>query len=181
MTLWFTVLIALVGLERVAELVISTRNAAWSLAQGGREYGTGHYPPMVVLHTGLLAGALVEVWLAQRPFVPGLGWPMLAVVVLAQGLRWWCIGTLGRRWNTRIIIVPGLPVVAGGPYRWLRHPNYVAVVLEGVALPLVGTAWISAVVFTGLNAILLTVRIRAENRALALLPGPAPTRSPASR
>lgn len=180
-TLWFTVLIVLVGLERVAELVISTRNAAWSMAQGGREYGVGHFPPMVVLHTGLLVGALVEVWVAGRPFEPGLGWPMLAVVVAAQALRWWCIGTLGRRWNTRIIIVPGLPVVTGGPYRWLRHPNYVAVVLEGVALPLVGTAWITAVVFTVLNAALLTVRIRAENRALALLPRPVPSGSAASR
>ena len=171
---WFTVLIALVGIERVAELIVSTRNAAWSMAQGGREFGQGHYPPMVVLHTGLLAGALVEVWVADRPFVPVLGWPMLVVVVAAQGLRWWCIGTLGRRWNTRIIIVPGLPLVGGGPYRYLRHPNYVAVVLEGLALPLVGSAWITAVVFTVLNAALLGVRITAENRALAMLPGPAP-------
>jgi methyltransferase len=167
---WFTVLIALVGVERIAELVVSTRNAAWSMARGGREYGQGHFPPMVVLHTGLLAGALVEVWVADRPFVPELGWPMLAVVVAAQGLRWWCIGTLGRRWNTRIIIVPGLPLVGAGPYRFLRHPNYVAVVLEGIALPLVGTAWITALVFTLLNAALLKVRITAENRALALLP-----------
>ena len=173
---WFTVLIGLVGVERVAELVLSKRNAAWSMAQGGREYGLGHFPPMVVLHTGLLVGALVEVWLADRPFVPWLGWPMLIVVIAAQGLRWWCIGTLGKRWNTRIIIVPGLPLVGGGPYRFLRHPNYVAVVLEGVALPLVGTAWITAAVFTVLNAALLTVRIRAENRALDLLPASTSTR-----
>ncbi len=168
---WFTVLIALVGGERIAELVLSKRNAAWSMAQGGREYGLGHFPPMVVLHTGLLVGALVEVWVADRPFLPWLGWPMLVVVIAAQALRWWCIGTLGRRWNTRIIIVPGLPLVGGGPYRYLKHPNYVAVVLEGVALPLVGTAWITALVFTVLDAALLTVRIRAEDRALALLPG----------
>lgn len=168
--LWFTVLIALVGVERVAELVVSTRNAAWSMDRGGVEYGRGHFPPMVLLHTGLLVGALVEVWVAGRPFVPWLGWPMLVVVIAAQGLRWWCIGTLGRRWNTRIIIVPGMPLVGGGPYRFLRHPNYVAVVVEGVALPLVGSAWITAVVFTVLNAVLLRVRITAENRALALLP-----------
>jgi methyltransferase len=174
---WFTVLILLVGVERIAELVVSKRNAAWSMAQGGREYGLGHFPAMVVLHTALLIGALAEVWLAERPFVPWLGWPMLLVVIASQALRWWCIGTLGRRWNTRIIVVPGLPLVGGGPYRFFRHPNYVAVVLEGVALPLVGTAWITAVVFTVLDAALLTVRIRAENRALALLPAaPTPAR-----
>ncbi len=175
---WFSVLIAVVAVERLAELVVSRRNADWSLAHGGREYGRRHFPPMVVLHTGLLAGALLEVWVARRPFVPELGWPMLAVVIGAQGLRWWCITTLGRRWNTRIIIVPGLPRITHGPYRWLRHPNYVAVVAEGVALPLVGTAWITAVAFTLLNAAMLTVRIRAENRALALLP-PPPARQPA--
>ena len=95
---------------------------------------------------------------------------MLAVVVLAQALRWWCIATLGPRWNTRIIVVPGLPLVEGGPYRWLRHPNYVAVVAEGIALPLVHSAWITAVVFTVVNAALLWVRISSENAALAQSP-----------
>lgn len=173
----FTVLVGLVGLERVAELVVSTRNAAWSKAQGGVETGLGHYPFMVVLHTGLLAGALIEAWV-RRPDVPSaLAWSMLLVVVLSQALRWWCIATLGRRWNTRVIVVPGLPPVARGPYRWLRHPNYVAVVLEGIALPLVHSAWITSLVFTVLNAGLLTVRIRAEDAALATLP--PPTDSPA--
>jgi methyltransferase len=91
---------------------------------------------------------------------------MLAVVVAAQGLRWWCIRTLGPQWNTRIVVVPGAPRITGGPYRWLAHPNYVAVVAEGVALPLVHTAWITAVTFTVLNAGLLTVRIRVEAAAL---------------
>ena len=114
---------------------------------------------MVLLHTGLLVAAPLEVVLADRPFLPWLGWPMLAVVLAAQALRWWCIATLGVRWNTRVIVVPGLPLVTGGPYRWLRHPNYVAVVAEGIALPLVHTAWVTALVFTVLNAWLLTVRI----------------------
>jgi methyltransferase len=166
----FTVLIVLVGLERLAELVVSKRNAAWSKARGGVETGFGHYPVMVVLHTGLLAGALVEAWV-RRPSVPaGLAWSMLAVVLGSQALRWWCITTLGPRWNTRVIVVPGLAPVTGGPYRLFKHPNYVAVVLEGVALPLVHAAWITAVVFTVLNAVLLTVRIRIENAALATLP-----------
>ena len=171
MTVWFTLLITLMALERLAELVVSKRNATWSMARGGREFGGGHFPPMVVLHTGLLVGALVEVLFAHRPFIPGLGWPMLALVVASQALRWWCIGTLGRRWNTRIIVVPGMPLVTRGPYRLLRHPNYVAVVVEGFALPLVGTAWITALTFSALNAILLWVRITAENAALQTASG----------
>ena len=162
----YTVLVAVVGVERLAELVVAKRNLARSLAQGGRETGFGHYPAMVVLHTGLLAGCLLEVWLADRPFVPVLGWVMLAVVIAAQALRWWCIRTLGPLWNTRIVVVPGVQRVTGGPYRLFPHPNYVAVVAEGVALPLVHTAWVTAVVFTVLNALLLRVRIRSENQAL---------------
>ena len=166
----FTVLVALVGVERVAELVVSVRNAAWSKERGGVESGQGHFPFMVVLHTGLLVGALVEAWV-RRPDVPSvLAWSMLALVAASQALRWWCISTLGRRWNTRVIIVPGLPPVTGGPYRLMRHPNYVAVVVEGIALPLVHAAWITALVFTVLNAGLLAVRIRVEDRALATLP-----------
>jgi methyltransferase len=164
---WFVVLIMLVGLERLAELVVSQRNTAWSLQRGGREYGAGHYPFMVVLHSGLLVGALVEVLVADRPYVPALAWTMLALVALAQGLRWWCITTLGRRWSTRVVVVPGLPLVTGGPYRWLRHPNYVAVVVEGFALPLVHSAWLTALVFTVANAVLLRVRIGVEDAALA--------------
>jgi methyltransferase len=164
---WYVVLVLLVGLERVAELVVSLRNAKWSFAKGGVETGKGHYPFMVVLHTGLLAGCLVEAIVADRPFIPALGWTMLAVVLLAQGLRWWCITVLGPQWNTRVIVVPELALVASGPYRWFRHPNYVAVVAEGVALPLVHDAWITAVVFALLNVPLLAVRIRAEEAALA--------------
>jgi methyltransferase len=150
----------------VAELVVSLRNAKWSFSRGGVEYGQGHYPFMVLLHTGLLVGCVVEAIVADRPFIPALGWTMLAVVVLAQGLRWWCIGVLGHQWNTRVIVVPGLPLVASGPYKWLRHPNYVAVVAEGIALPLVHTAWVTATLFLLLNIPLLAVRIRAEEAAL---------------
>ncbi len=166
-SLWlFVVLIVLVGLERVAELVVSLRNARWSFERGGVESGKGHYPFMVLLHTGFLAGCLVEAIVADRPFVPWLGWPMLAVVLLAQGLRWWCITVLGHQWNTRVIVVPGLSLVATGPYKLIRHPNYVAVVAEGIALPLVHTAWITAVLFLVLNIPLLAVRIRTEEAAL---------------
>ncbi len=173
----FTALVLAVGLERVAELVVSRRNAAWSLERGGVESGRGHYPVMVVLHTGLLVGALVEVWVADPSFLPWLGWPALGLVLASQGLRWWCITTLGHRWNTRVIVVPGSPLVPGGPYRWLAHPNYVAVVVEGLVLPLVHTAWVTAAVFTVLNAALLTVRLRVENRALQ---GAAASAAPAT-
>lgn len=163
----YMVLIAAVGVERIAELVVSQRNLRWSRAHGGVEFGAGHYPVMVVLHTGLLVGCLVEA--AHREFIPALGWSMFAVVIAAQGLRWWCITTLGRQWNTRVVVVPDARRVTGGPYRFLSHPNYVAVVLEGIALPLVHSAWITATVFTVLNAVLLWVRISVEDKALESL------------
>jgi len=163
----YTLLVAAVVGERFAELGVARRNARWAFAHGGREVGGGHYPVMVVLHTGLLLGCLVEVWLADRPFVPAIGWVMRVLALGSQVLRWWCIRTLGPRWNTRVIVVPGMPLVDRGPYRWLRHPNYVAVVVEGLALPLVHSAWLTALVFSAANAWLLTVRIRTENRALA--------------
>ena len=167
--MWYALLVAVVGLERIAELVVSKRNLAWSRARGGVEFGSGHYPAMVILHTGLLLGCLAEVFWLDRPFMPMLGWPMLAVVIAAQALRWWCIATLGQQWNTRVVVVPGAPRVTGGPYRLMSHPNYIAVIVEGIALPLVHSAWITACVFTVLNAVLLTTRINTENAALARL------------
>lgn len=165
--IWYTALVLGVAGERLAELAVALRNTRWALARGGTESGRGHYPAMVALHTALLGGCLAEAALAGRPFVPLLGWTMAAVVVAAQALRWWCIRTLGHRWNTRVIVVPGLPLVTGGPYRLLRHPNYVAVAAEGIALPLVHGAWVTAVLFTLLNAVLMAVRVRCEEAALA--------------
>ena len=165
----YALLIGAVGVERVAELVVSQRNLSWSRARGGVEFGARHYPVMVVLHTALLAGCLVEVLALRRRFIGRLGWPMLAIVLAAQGLRWWCIATLGRQWNTRVVVVPDAGRVTGGPYRVVPHPNYIAVVAEGAALPLVHTAWITALVFSVLNAALLRTRIRVENAALASL------------
>ncbi|WP_020141835.1 isoprenylcysteine carboxyl methyltransferase family protein [Terracoccus sp. 273MFTsu3.1] len=177
----FTGLVLLVGLERLAELVVSKRHAAWAFSRGGVERGQSHYPVMVVLHTGLLVGAVAEVWLADRPFVPALAWVMLALAVASQALRWWCITTLGNQWNTRVIVVPGLPLVRRGPYGVIPHPNYVAVVVEGFALPLVHTAWVTALVFTVANAALLTVRIRVENAALREIASPADAPSGVTR
>lgn len=172
----YVALVVAVIAARLVELRVAARHLAWARERGGIESGAGHYPVMVALHTALLAGCLAEVVLADRPFVPWLGWPMLALLVAAHALRWWCIRTLGPQWNTRVVVVPGLPLVTGGPYRWLRHPNYVAVVAEGIALPLVHTAWVTAVAFTVANLVLLLgVRIPVEERALA---GPGPDRVP---
>jgi methyltransferase len=162
----YYLLILAIGIERLVELVVSKRNAQWALAQGGKEFGRGHYPVMVAVHAALLLGCVVEVWALHRPFIAWLGWPMLALVALSQALRWWCVRTLGQRWNTLVIVVPRAPLVRQGPYRWLQHPNYVAVAVEGVALPLVHSAWLTAAVFTLANALLLTVRIKVENAAL---------------
>lgn len=164
--IWYTALVLAVAGERLAELAVALRNSRWALARGGIETGRAHYPAMVALHTALLVGCLVEVRLSERPFMPLFGWVMVAVVLAAQALRWWCIRALGHRWNTRVIVVPGLPLVTGGPYALLRHPNYVAVAAEGLALPLVHGAWVTAVLFTVLNAALMTVRVRCEEAAL---------------
>lgn len=158
--------ILLIGVERLAELAVSRRNADWSFARGGREFGRGHYPVMVGMHTALLLSCIAEVAVAHRPFIPALGWPMVAVVVASTVVRWWCVTTLGKHWNPRLIIVPGADLVRCGPYRWIHHPNYTAVAAEVVALPLVHSAWLTAIVFTIANAAVLRVRIRAENLAL---------------
>jgi methyltransferase len=172
MMIAYTVLIALTGVERLYELVVSKRNAQLAFAKGGVEYGREHFPWMVALHTGLLLGCLVEVWWLQREFPGALGWVMLAIALAAQAARYLIIHTLGTQWNTRVIVVPGAPLVRKGIYAlpWLRHPNYWVVAIEGIALPLVHGAWITATVFTVLNAILLLgFRIPVENRALDLL------------
>lgn len=165
----YLLLLLATGIERLVEMVISTRHAKWAFARGGREYGKEHFPWMVALHTGLIVGAAAEVILLDRPFIPWLGWPMLAIALACQAGRYWVIWALGNQWNTRVIVVPGLARVVRGPYRyrWLPHPNYLIVVIEGIALPLVHTAWITAIAFTVLNAILLLrFRIPTEDRAL---------------
>jgi methyltransferase len=164
--MYYYLFILAIGVERLIELVVARRNAAWSIAHGGKEFGRGHYPVMVSMHALLLVSCLAEVWDLHRPFIPWLGWPMLAVVVLSTVVRWWCVTTLGRHWNPRLIVIPGAQLVRSGPYRLLHHPNYTEVVAEVAALPLVHSAWLTALVFSIANALVLTVRIRAENTAL---------------
>ncbi len=168
----YTVLILLTGVERIYELFVSKRNAAAALAKGGLEFGKAHFPWMVALHTSLLLGCLIEVWWWHREFPGTLGWIMLVIALGAQAARYLIIHTLGSQWNTRVIVVPGAPIVRRGIYAlpWLRHPNYWVVAVEGIALPMVHGAWFTALVFTILNAILLLgFRIPVENRALDLL------------
>jgi methyltransferase len=164
----YRLLVAAVAAERLAELVVSARHRRWAAARGGVESGAGHYPAMVGLHAGLLVGCAMRAVRGPAPPAAVGGW-MTGVVLAAQALRWWCIAALGRQWNTRVIVVPGAPLVHRGPYRWLRHPNYLAVAVEGAALPLAGGARGLAAAFSAVNVALLTLRIRVENRALATL------------
>lgn len=163
----YLALLAAVAAERLLELRVARDNARWSLAHGGEEHGRGHYPAMVALHTLLLLGCVVEPLALHRPFLPAFGFSMAALVGVAQLLRWWCIFTLGRLWNTRVIVIRGMRLVRRGPYRLLDHPNYLAVIIEGLALPLVHSAWLTATCFSLFNAALLSVRVRCENAALA--------------
>lgn len=163
----YTVLVALIAVQRLSELGLSERHRRLALAAGGYEVGAGHYPWMVALHTSFLIACVAEVWLLERPFVRPLAWAAFGLLLGAQMLRIWAIRTLGERWTTRIVIRPGLPLVSTGPYRYLRHPNYLAVVLEILALPLIHAAWLTALGFTALNGALLTRRIRTEEAALA--------------
>ena len=155
-------ILALVTLQRIGELVYARRNTKRLIARGAVEVASDHYPLMVALH----AGWLVSLWLfgTDRPV------NMIALVayLVLQIFRFWVFWTLGSRWTTRIIVVPGETLVAGGPYRLLSHPNYAVVTAEIAVLPLVLHLPYIAAIFTVLNAAVLTIRIRAENRALAL-------------
>jgi methyltransferase len=166
----YLALIALVALERLLELGLSARNARRARARGGVDgESRAFYALMVALHAGFLVAAPLEVVLLERPFRPLLGYPTLALAALAMALRWWAIASLGERWNTRVVVVPGATAVAAGPYHFLRHPNYLAVIVEIAALPLVHGAWATALLFSTFNAVVLSRRIAHEESALARL------------
>ncbi|EGO65869.1 isoprenylcysteine carboxyl methyltransferase family protein [Acetonema longum] len=159
-------LAAIIVSQRLSELLLAHRNRLWALKQGAREYGVGHYPSFFLLHAAWLAG-----WMAEGGFNNCLAfsWPLwLSLFLLAQVIRYWCIISLGHYWNTRILVIPGSQPVQHGPYRFLRHPNYLAVALELVAAPMIFDAVYTAAIATTVNAaLLLLVRIPAEERALA--------------
>jgi methyltransferase len=162
--------VALVAAQRLLELVLARRNERLARAKGAVERGRGHYPFVVALHVLWLVSTLIEG--ALRGPEPPPYWPVpLALFLLAQPMRYWAIFSLGESWNTKILVVPGAKLLRRGPYRYLKHPNYVAVIVEIPAFPLVFGAWATALVFTVLNVALLSVRIREENKALAELAG----------
>lgn len=158
--------LALFGAERIAELLLSRRNARIALAHSGVESGAAHFRWMAAVHALFLPACAAEVLLLHRPFPGVLGWACACAALGAQALRWWAISTLGWRWNVRVIVVPGESPVRAGPYRFVRHPNYVAVAIEMACVPLVHGAWICALLFSALNLMLLRTRIRVEERAL---------------
>ena len=160
MILWLC--LAWVALSRLAELALARRNEAALRARGAVEHGAGHYPLFFLLHGGwLLAVALLAE--PQRP----PDWAWLAAYLALQGLRIWTLASLGRYWTTRVLTVPGAPLVRRGPYRWLRHPNYLVVAGEIAALPLAFGLWRVALSFSLLNLALLAWRLRVEEAALA--------------
>ena len=162
----FLVIVGLVAIERLYEMWLSRRNAMRVMARGGVEVGAGHYPVMVVLHTLFLVAAAAEVWFLATPATAWLTLVSVVAVASTMGLRYWAILSLGDRWNTRVLFEPGKAPVRRGPYRWLRHPNYLAVVAEILFLPLIHGAWRTALVFSVANALLLRRRIRVENDAI---------------
>ncbi len=165
----FTVLIVIIAIQRVWELGVSTRHLRALKDRGAIEVGAGHYPWMVALHIAFLVSCVAEVWLLDRPWRPAMAGFALLVLGAALALRWWTLATLGERWTTRVLVVPGEELIASGPYRWLRHPNYLVVVMEIAAIPMIHCAWLTAVVFTIANLVLLRERILVEEGALERL------------
>src|SRR5688500_14238492 len=162
--------VGLVSLQRLLELGLSRQHERILLVRGAVERGRGHYRLVVGLHVLCLLSTLIE-GLLRGPSIPAW-WPVpLALFLLAQPLRYWAMLSLGEYWNTRVLVVPGTTLVGRGPYRYFPHPNYLVVVVEIATFPLIFGAWVTALVFTALNAALLYVRIRTENRALKELAG----------
>jgi len=155
------IILTLVTMQRLSELVIARRNAERLLARGAIEVGARHYPLMVSMH----AAWLIALWVLGRDQDVNLS--LLAVFVLLQGVRGWILATLRSRWTTRIIVLPGEPLITSGPYRYVSHPNYAVVAGEIAVLPLTLHLPVVAIVFTVLNAAMLAVRIRAESHALS--------------
>jgi methyltransferase len=162
----FCALVTAVAVQRMIELRLSRKHENWLFAQGAREHAPGHFRWMQALHAAWLIAMPLEVLLLEPPFVPWLALVAFAVFAAGQALRYTARKTLGRRWTVRILTLQGVPAVDTGIYRYLRHPNYLGVILEIAALPLVHTAWRTALLFSVANAIVLAVRIRAEERAL---------------
>jgi methyltransferase len=169
-------ILAYIVVQRLMELALARRNTQRLLAAGAYEVGAGHYPFIVALHAGWIAA--LAAWLAAEP--RAIAWPWLALFALAQAGRVWVIATLGRYWTTRIIAVPGAPLIARGPYRFFKHPNYLVVAMELAAVPMMFGAVEIALAFTALNAAMMAVRLRVENQALVVRAEPSSAAGPAA-
>ncbi|KKK37705.1 hypothetical protein WQ57_13025 [Mesobacillus campisalis] len=164
----FFLFIGFIIIQRLTELAIARKNEKWMKSQGGLEFGSGHYPAMVMIHSAFILSTIAEVVILDREL--SAFWPLLIVLfVLTQLMRVWALLSLGPFWNTKIIVLPGAKVVKKGPYRFIKHPNYVIVALELIVIPLMFNAYWTAAVFTLLNMIILSVRIPEEEKALASL------------
>jgi methyltransferase len=166
MTRAYLVLLALVAIERLIELKISRRNQRALEMQGVQKIHEAHFRWMVLVHAGILAGAALEVTLLHRVLFPAVAISMGAIFMFANILRWWVIRTLAGHWNVQVMASRRIGVVTSGPYRWVRHPNYVAVVAELFALPMIHTAWITAIAGSAINLEILRRRIRVEDDML---------------
>ncbi|WP_134699094.1 isoprenylcysteine carboxyl methyltransferase family protein [Ammoniphilus sp. YIM 78166] len=164
---FFLLLFSLLITQRLGELWLAKRNADWMLEQGGYEVGREHYKYIVLIHIGFLSSFLIEVLLFTT--TPPAWWVLpFSLFLLAQGGRYWCIRSLGPYWNTRIYILPNSTLVKNGPYRWIKHPNYLIVMTELFVIPLIFGAWYTAFLWSGVNyAFLRLVRIPTEEQALA--------------
>ncbi len=161
----FIIFITFFILQRLSELLIAKRNEKWLLQQGAVEYGKAHYPFMIAMHTLFVVSIIAEyIWRGQ----PAIYWAFLAIFLLVLSFKFWALSSLGKYWNTKIYRIPGVYPVKKGPYKFLKHPNYMEVVCEIAVIPLVFHLYYTAIIFTILNAAMLTVRIREENRVWAI-------------
>ena len=166
---WYFILLLLFALLRITELRLSRRHQVKLLAEGGRKMTEPTYPLMVGVHAGLLLGSAVEVWWLERPFVAPLGWTMLVLLVSCLSGRLWVWRSLGQQWNTQVM-TSTRAIIDSGPYRYVRHPNYTIVIVEMCALPLVHSAYLTALLCSTLNALVLQQRLHIEEAALLTRP-----------
>ncbi|MCJ7839505.1 hypothetical protein MUB24_01000 [Lederbergia sp. NSJ-179] len=163
--MFFLALISFIAVQRLFELYIARKNEKWMLQKGGMEYGQEHYPYMVMMHISFFISLLVEVTLTDQG--QARLWPVFLVVfVLLQMARIWVISTLGKHWNTKIIVLPGADIIKKGPFQYVKHPNYMIVTLELLVVPLMFHAYITAIIFFLLNQWILSIRIAVEEEAL---------------
>lgn len=161
----FAFVISFIIAQRIVELIIAKQNEKWMRGQGAFEVGASHYPWMVAMHIAFFVSLIAEVTLLERSLSPF--WMLfIGVFLVAQVMRIWCLVSLGKFWNTKIIVLPGADVVRRGPYKWIRHPNYLIVTTELLVLPLLFSSYFTAIVFGFLNVWMLSVRIPAEEKAL---------------